>query len=159
MSANMVYVCVLSHFSCGWLFVILWTVAYQGPFPRIILARILEWVAMPSSRGSSQSRDQTCASCIPGGFFTTEPPGKSLQPWWVMCKSLQGKGRRTFLQRWKGSWEGYRKQSPGCFIGWVLARKEEGISSCRALLSSQGMRAPSSDLLTIINWGFCSLML
>ena len=41
-------------------------------------ARILEWVTMPSSRGSSQDRDQTCVSCIAGGFFTTEPPGKPL---------------------------------------------------------------------------------
>ena len=33
----------------------------------ILQVRILEWVAMPSSRGSSQSRDQThifCISCI-----------------------------------------------------------------------------------------------
>ena len=33
-------------------------------------ARILEWVAKPSSRGSSQSRDQTQVSGIAGGFFT-----------------------------------------------------------------------------------------
>ena len=33
-------------------------------------ARILEWVAMPSSRGSSQPRDQTQVSHIAGGFFT-----------------------------------------------------------------------------------------
>ena len=31
---------------------------------------------MPSSRGSSQPRDQTHVSYIAGGFFTTEPPGK-----------------------------------------------------------------------------------
>ena len=31
---------------------------------------ILEWVAMPTSRGSSQPRDQTQISHIPGGFFT-----------------------------------------------------------------------------------------
>ena len=45
----------------------------------ILQARILEWVAVPSSKGSSQPRDQThvlCVSCITGGFFTTEPPGK-----------------------------------------------------------------------------------
>ena len=30
----------------------------------ILQARILEWVAMPSSRGSSQLRDQTHASCF-----------------------------------------------------------------------------------------------
>ena len=39
-------------------------------------ARILEWVAISSSRGSSQDKDQTCVSCTAGGFFTTEPPGK-----------------------------------------------------------------------------------
>ena len=38
---------------------------------RILQARILKWVTMPSSRGSSQCRDQTHVSCIAGGFFTT----------------------------------------------------------------------------------------
>ena len=36
-------------------------------FPR---QRILEWVAMPSFRGSSKPRDQTQVSHIAGGFFT-----------------------------------------------------------------------------------------
>ena len=36
----------------------------------ILQAGILEWVAMPSSRGSSQPRDQTQIFCIAGGFFT-----------------------------------------------------------------------------------------
>ena len=35
----------------------------------MLQARILEWVAMPSSRGSSQCRDQTWVSCIAGRFF------------------------------------------------------------------------------------------
>ena len=35
----------------------------------IFQARILEWVAIPFSRGSSQLRDQTQVSCIAGGFF------------------------------------------------------------------------------------------
>ena len=34
-------------------------------------ARMLEWVALPVSRGSSQSRDCTQVSCIAGGFFTS----------------------------------------------------------------------------------------
>ena len=34
----------------------------------ILQVRILEWVAIPFSRGSSQPRDQTCISCIAGGF-------------------------------------------------------------------------------------------
>ena len=36
----------------------------------ILQARILEWVAIPSSRGSSPPRDRTQVSCIAGGFFT-----------------------------------------------------------------------------------------
>jgi len=35
----------------------------------ILQARILEWVAFPFSRGSSQPRDQTQVSRIAGGFF------------------------------------------------------------------------------------------
>ena len=39
----------------------------------IFQARILEWVAVSFSRGSSQPRDQTCnscVSCVAGSFFT-----------------------------------------------------------------------------------------
>ena len=44
----------------------------------ILHARILEWVAMPSSSGGfSPPRDQTWVFCIAGGSFTTEPPGKA----------------------------------------------------------------------------------
>ena len=39
-------------------------------------ARILEWVAISSSRGSSRPRDGTQVSRIAGRLFTTEPPGK-----------------------------------------------------------------------------------
>ena len=42
----------------------------------IVPARILEWVAVSFSRGSSPSRVQTHVSCIAGRFFTAEPPGK-----------------------------------------------------------------------------------
>ena len=36
----------------------------------IVQARILEWVTMPSSRGSSRARDQTWVTCIADRFFT-----------------------------------------------------------------------------------------
>ena len=36
----------------------------------ILQARILEWLAIPFSRGSSGPRDQTWVSCIAGRFFT-----------------------------------------------------------------------------------------
>ena len=39
----------------------------------ILQARILEWVVMPSSRGSSRPRDRTCVSYSAGGFFTAVP--------------------------------------------------------------------------------------
>ena len=42
----------------------------------ILQARILEWVAVPFSRGSSRPRDQTQLSCIAGRLFTMEPLGK-----------------------------------------------------------------------------------
>ena len=43
-------------------------------------ARILEWIAIHLSRGSSQLRDRTHVSCIADWFFTTEPSEK---PYWV----------------------------------------------------------------------------
>ena len=67
-----IYVCVhalsLSHVQ---LFVTPLTAARQVALSMGILqARILEWVAMPSSRGSSQPRDQTQVSLIAGIIFT-----------------------------------------------------------------------------------------
>ena len=36
----------------------------------ILQTRILEWVAVPFSRGFSRPRDRTQVSCIAGRFFT-----------------------------------------------------------------------------------------
>ena len=44
----------------------------------ILQARILEWAAMSSSRGSSRPRDRTCVSCTAGRLLTAEPPGVNL---------------------------------------------------------------------------------
>ena len=52
-----------------------------SPVNGILQARILEWVAISFSRGSSWYRDWTpisCDSCIAGSFFTAEP-GKPLE--------------------------------------------------------------------------------
>ena len=52
-------------------------VAHQSPLSKGILqARILEWVAAPSSTGSSRLRDQIQVSHTAGGFFRSEPLGK-----------------------------------------------------------------------------------
>ena len=45
----------------------------------ILQARILEWVAIPFSRGSSWPRDRAYISCIPGGFFTIWATREALQ--------------------------------------------------------------------------------
>ena len=42
----------------------------------ILQARLLEWVAVPFSRGSSQPRDRTQVSCIAGDSLPAEPQGK-----------------------------------------------------------------------------------
>ena len=64
----------------------------------ILQARILEWLAMPSSRRSSRPRDRTQVSCITGRFFTiwaTLVQKKSLpemtlgfRPW--VCRYISG---------------------------------------------------------------------
>ena len=43
----------------------------------ILQARILEWIVIPFSRGSSQLRDTTQVSCIASRFFTIWATGKN----------------------------------------------------------------------------------
>ena len=57
----------------------------------ILQARILEWIAIPFSRGSSQRRDQTRVSRIAGRRFTLWAPGN-----WG-AKRLHGSWRETQL--------------------------------------------------------------
>ena len=85
---SIVCVCLLSHFCHACLFVTPWTPwSPQGSSVHgIIQARILERVAIPSSRGLFQPRDQTCIfcdSCIAGRLFTIEPPRKSHSLWYI----------------------------------------------------------------------------
>ena len=75
-----VHACLLIHFSPVQLFFD--TMDYTPPgfcVHGILQAIILEWVALSSSRGSSQPRGRTrvsCGSCIAGRFFTAESLGK-----------------------------------------------------------------------------------
>ena len=70
----------------------------------ILQARILEWVAISFSRGSSQSRDQTQVSWVSctGGqiLFTTEPPGK---PYKNNAHILTNKDF-LFIETWDSTW-------------------------------------------------------
>ena len=59
-----------------------WTEAHQIPLSvGILQARILKWVAMPFSRGSSQPWYQTQVFHIAGGFFTIQASREALRKW------------------------------------------------------------------------------
>ena len=56
---------------------------------RISQARILEWVAMSFSRGSSQPRDRICISCISRGILYHWATWKPLESLAAAAKLLQ----------------------------------------------------------------------
>ena len=71
----------------------------------ILQARVLEWVAMPSSRASSWPRELTYVSCVPciaGGFFThwATRVALDLANWRSAKVFLVDKGRE---KNWRGS--------------------------------------------------------
>ena len=81
-------VCLVAQ-SC--LFVTPWSVAHQAPLSMGILqARILEWVATPSSRGSSQPRTRTQVFRIAGRLFTV----------WATRTWSHVSGRECLMQQW-----------------------------------------------------------
>ena len=68
----------------------IWHPVKEGLFPTrlavhgILQGRILDWVTISFSRGSSWPRNRTqvpCISCTAGGFFTTKPPREALYIW------------------------------------------------------------------------------
>ena len=75
----------------------------------IVQARILEWVTIPFSRGSSRPRDGTRVFCIAGWFFTV----------WATREALQGNTKElvlVILFSWVGGREG--KVSVGIVAVW-----------------------------------------
>ena len=63
LSEYKLYVCVLSHFSCVWLFATLCT-AWGSSVHGVLQARILGWVAISFFRGFSRPRNQTHISHV-----------------------------------------------------------------------------------------------
>ena len=77
---------------CGLLTVCVWTMLVTQSCPTlcdptncsppgfsvhgILQARILEWIAIPFSRGTSKPRDRTLFSCLKGRFFTVWATGE-----------------------------------------------------------------------------------
>ena len=58
----------------------------------VFQARVLEWIAISFSRGSSQPRDWTQVSCIAGRCFTLWTMKEQLPLGWTGWISLQSKG-------------------------------------------------------------------
>ena len=90
-------VCVLSRFCCVRLCATVWTVACQALLSMgFAKARILEWVVMPSSRGSSRPRHRTGVSyvfCIGRqGSLPLAPPGKSQKSCGPLAKTSNSSG-------------------------------------------------------------------
>ena len=66
----------------------------------ILQARILEWIAIPFSRGTSQPSDWTLVSCMVGRFFTVWATGKFLGAVQALIKAMG----RTLIQLSCVSW-------------------------------------------------------
>ena len=79
----------------------------------ILQARILEWVAFPFSRGSSQSRDQTQVSRVAGRFFTSWATREAQEYW---------SGSHLFSSRssWPRNWTGVSRIAGGFFTSWAM---------------------------------------
>ena len=100
----------------------------------LLQARILEWVAFPFSRGSSQPRDWTQVSRIAGGFFTS----------WATREARQSKSQPVFGIKQDSIWvlintehlcaAAGHHQASQCFID-RLHRVTEMIFTCRHCFS------------------------
>ena len=76
---------LLSHVR---LFATAWTVAYQAsPIHGVFQARVLEWVSISFSRGSSWPRDRSQVSCTAGKCFTL----------WAFREAIHVSKRTLFL--------------------------------------------------------------
>ena len=70
----------------------------------ILQSRILEWVAIPFSRGSSWPRNQIQISCIAADSLPSEPPGKPLmngdKSQWIHNRSQNHWFEDYKIQKW-----------------------------------------------------------
>ena len=97
--------------------------------PGILQARILEWVAFPFSRGSSQPRDPSQVSHIAGKSLPAEPQGKPKNT---------GVGSLSLLQQiFPTLWNQTRVSciTGGFFTNWAIVEALENL-----VISTKGGR-------------------
>ena len=96
-------------------------------------ARILEWVAISFSRGSSQPRAEPMSPVSAGGFFTTEAPGKPINNEThsskVMLKILQARLQQYMNHELPDVQAGFRKgrgtRGQIANIHWIIEKEQE----------------------------------
>ena len=76
----------------------------------ILQARILEWVAFPFSRGSSQPRDRTLVSHIAGRFFTSWATREAQGHLKTLVKFIIGEGEKKWVLSWWLLEQSFEKQ-------------------------------------------------
>ena len=115
--------------SCVWLFETPWTIAHQAPLS-MGFSRQQYWSGLlfPSAGDSSQHRAWTCVSCIAGGFFTTEWPGKPSSYHRSPRKQMASSGSvvaTRMSERFQG-WEGVNV----LLLLWIWRRPSEEKCKC-----------------------------
>ena len=101
----------------------------------ILQAKILEWVAMPSSRGSSRLRNQThisYVSCIGGRFsLPLAPHGKLTQLWSNCCYTMDCSPQAPLSLGFSRQeyWSGQPFPSPGFLTDPVIEHRSSALQT------------------------------
>ena len=117
------YLCIFPVLWSVQLFATAWTVAHQAPLSMGFLqSRILEWVAVPSPRGSFQPRDRTQVSHIEGGFFPVSATREAQEYCNGQPVPSPGDLPNPEIQLWSPAWQADSLPAelpgkPGGFIG------------------------------------------
>ena len=92
-------------------------------------ARILKWVAISFSKGSSWPRDQTrvfCVSCIAGRFFTHWVIGEALTN---ELSTSSAKNHTSWVGRWSSQpWDGCSHGQQLTGASWDILRWKHPVS-------------------------------
>ena len=119
----------------------------------ILQARILEWVAFPFSRGSSQPRDRTQVSCIARRFYTSRATGEAPSRWRQcsvstlnICTSKKMSHPQVLLAEKRGghNFKGWL----GPFCGWICFHLITGNGQLREV--GQGWTWGDREVLPVL---------
>ena len=106
----------------------------------ILQARMLEWVAVPFSKGSSQPRDRTLVSRIAGGFFTSWATREAHVLYEVLLFFFQNK------------YSGVSPDNACSSLGWVLDIPRLQMWCTQSLGNFEAFDKLFSGWLEIMQW-------